>query len=157
MNYTRRAYMTVILGSFLATTGAMAQTVNVSLNVQINMTASCLINFATALNLGSSVVLAANVDATSAVTVQCTSGTPYNIGLSVGQSAGATVTNRLMTGSTNTIGYFLYSDATGRRSGAIRFVPTRSQEPEQELHRLTRFMVAYSLKLHRLPASIPTF
>ena len=53
---------------------------------------------------------------TSEITVTCTNGTPYDIGLDAGTAAGATVTTRQMSGTTVTaarLNYFLYSD-TGR-------------------------------------------
>ncbi|HEY9348215.1 MAG TPA: spore coat U domain-containing protein [Inquilinus sp.] len=55
-------------------------------------------------------------ETTSEITVTCTNGTPYDIGLSAGTAAGATVTTRQMSGTTVTaarLNYFLYSD-TGR-------------------------------------------
>jgi spore coat protein U-like protein len=54
------------------------------------------------------------LDVTGTITVTCTSGTPYRIGLNAGNTPGATVTNRLMfggTGGQNTLGYQLFSDA----------------------------------------------
>jgi spore coat protein U-like protein len=80
--------------------------------VQITITAECQINSASNLNFGTNGVIDANIDATSAVIVQCTSGTPYNLGLNAGATAGATVDNRLMTGPANaTIAYSLYTTA----------------------------------------------
>jgi len=38
------------------------------------------------------------INAISTVSVQCTNATPYNVGLNAGSAAGATVTNRSMTG-----------------------------------------------------------
>ncbi|MDR6292116.1 spore coat protein U-like protein [Inquilinus ginsengisoli] len=53
---------------------------------------------------------------TSTITVTCTAGTTYDIGLDAGATAGATVTTRQMSGTVVTaarLNYFLYSD-TGR-------------------------------------------
>jgi len=53
-------------------------------------------------------------ETTSDITVTCTNGTPYDIGLSAGTAAGATVTTRQMSGTTVTaarLNYFLYSDS----------------------------------------------
>ncbi len=66
---------------------------------------SCTINSASALNFGSQGLLAANVDQTSTLQVQCSNTTPYNIGLDQGQGAGATVTKRQMTSGANTVAY----------------------------------------------------
>ncbi|OWJ67324.1 hypothetical protein BWR60_10040 [Inquilinus limosus] len=52
---------------------------------------------------------------TSTITVTCTNGTGYDIGLDAGGAAGATVTTRQMSGTTVTaarLNYFLYSDSS---------------------------------------------
>jgi spore coat protein U-like protein len=53
------------------------------------------------------------LNATTTIQVACTSGTAYNVGLSVGTASGATVTKRSMTlsGGTALLGYALYSNA----------------------------------------------
>ena len=96
----------------LLPTTAMAVTVTTTFGVQITITNACTIVSATNMNFGSvGVIGAAGVDATSTITVQCTTSAPYNIGLSVGAGAGATVANRLMTSAaTNTVAYSLYQD-----------------------------------------------
>lgn len=51
---------------------------------------------------------------TSTITVTCTAGTGYDIGLDAGGASGATVTTRQMSGTTVTtarLNYFLYSDS----------------------------------------------
>ncbi|WP_234710593.1 Csu type fimbrial protein [Sinorhizobium arboris] len=96
----------------LVTGSAFGQTATTQFNVQISINAECQINSATDLNFGASGVIDAVIDATSAIAVQCTNGTPYNIGLNSGQGAGATVASRLMTGpNSETVAYSLYTDA----------------------------------------------
>jgi spore coat protein U-like protein len=92
---------------------AFAQTsTSTNFTVQITIQAACQINSAANLNFGTNGVLAANVDATSQIIVQCTTGTPFSLGLSAGAGTGATVTTRLMTGPASaTIAYSLYRDA----------------------------------------------
>ena len=91
---------------------ALAQTATTQFNVQITINAECQINSAADLNFGASGVIDTAVEATSAIAVQCTNGTPYNIGLNAGQGAGATVAARLMTGpNSETVTYSLYTDA----------------------------------------------
>lgn len=90
---------------------AYAATTTTTFTVQMTITASCVINSASTLNFGSSGVIAANVDQTSTMQVQCTNSTPYNIGLNAGTGAGATVAVRKMTNAGNTINYSLYTDA----------------------------------------------
>jgi len=76
-----------------------------------NVPAMCLLTTAS-LNFGSQGVLSTAVDAQTSLSIRCTRTTPYTVALSAGSGAGATTTNRLMTGpSAATIGYALYRDA----------------------------------------------
>jgi spore coat protein U-like protein len=88
------------------TTGARQFAVNVTATIS----SLCLVS-ASNLNFGSQGVLAANVDQTTTIQVQCTNTTPYNIGLNAGTGTGASVTTRKMTSGGNTINYSLYRDA----------------------------------------------
>lgn len=90
---------------------ARATTTTASMAVQMTITASCTIGGASTMNFGSSGVIAANVDQTSTVQVQCTNTTPYNIGLDAGTGSGATVAARKMTNGAATITYSLFSDS----------------------------------------------
>ncbi len=55
---------------------------------------------------------AANVDAATTLSVRCTNGTAYNVGLNLGGGAGASTATRYMVdGSSNTLGYTLYQNA----------------------------------------------
>lgn len=57
-------------------------------------------------------VIQTTIDATSTLSITCTSTTPYNVGLSSGTGAGATTAIRKMTGSGGaTVDYTLYRDA----------------------------------------------
>jgi spore coat protein U-like protein len=104
----------VLLGALaLCGNEAQAATATTTFTVQMTIAASCIINSASTLNFGTSGVIAANVDQTSTLAVQCTNTTPYNIGLDAGTGTGATVAARKMTNGANTITYSLYSD-TGR-------------------------------------------
>jgi len=97
----------------LLSNSANAQTTSAQFTVQITIAGACQVNSATNMDFGTHGVLSANTDATSIVTVQCTNTTPFNIALSAGSGgSGATVTNRLMTGTGGaTIGYSLYRTA----------------------------------------------
>jgi spore coat protein U-like protein len=62
------------------------------------------------MNFGNYAGIVANT--TSIVTISCTSGTTYNVGLNAGTATGATVTTRKMTGpSSATLNYSLYSNS----------------------------------------------
>ena len=50
-------------------------------------------------------------DAEGAVRVTCTNTTTYNVGLDAGTGSGATVSNRKMTGGSETLDYALYSNS----------------------------------------------
>jgi len=90
-----------ITGSF---TTATAQ-----FSVNASVIAGCGIS-ATAMNFGNYAGTVAN--STSIVTISCTSGTTYNVGLNAGTATGATVTTRKMTGpSSATLSYALYSNS----------------------------------------------
>ena len=90
---------------------AQAATATTSVSVSATVQATCLIS-STSLAFG--VYTGVQLDATATLTVTCTNTTPYNVGLSAGTAAGATVTTRKMTGPTaQLLSYALFQD-TGR-------------------------------------------
>jgi len=101
-----------ILGSQYSTPGTYTDTVSsglASFLVSATIQASCSIS-ASALTFGT--YAGTTVTASSTLSVQCTNTTPYSIGLSAGTTSGATVTNRLLAGSSGgNLAYALYSDA----------------------------------------------
>lgn len=70
--------------------------------------ANCQVSVAN-LSFGTVGLLNANTDSSSDISVTCTNGTPYNIGLGAGTGAGATVANRKMKSGSTTILYSLYT------------------------------------------------
>ena len=89
---------------------AEAGTATGNLTVQLTVTSSCTIGAAT-LNFGSvagTSLLATPVTGSTTVSVTCTNGSPYSIGM--GQGANYLSTNRMASG-TNYIGYNLYTDS----------------------------------------------
>src|SRR5271169_1247948 len=102
-----------------------AATVTTTFTTQITITAACIINSASNLNFGAAGVLAANVDQTSTIQVQCTNTTPYSVSLDAGTGTGATVAARKMTNGANTVTYSLYSDA-GRTIVWGNTIPTNT-------------------------------
>jgi spore coat protein U-like protein len=91
---------------------AVSQTQTSQFSVQMTITADCQITSAGSLSFGSAGVIATNRDGTSAIVVQCTNGTAYNVGLNEGTGTGATVATRKMTGpGAATVNYTLYSDS----------------------------------------------
>jgi spore coat protein U-like protein len=96
---------------------AQADTVSGSFQVTATVLKSCTVN-ALPLSFGNITPGTADVNAESSVTVTCTNGTPYNVGLDVGKGVGATVGQRYLTGPTAggtapTMAYTIYKD-TGR-------------------------------------------
>jgi spore coat protein U-like protein len=112
----RRSYRSLALGIAACiyvscNFSAQAATATSNLAVQITITASCTINAAT-LDFGSNpgtTLVAANIDASSTVSVTCTSGSPYSIGMDNGANASGTQ-RRMKTGA-NFLNYNLYVDA----------------------------------------------
>ena len=90
---------------------AKAGSTTTTFTSQITIAAACAINSASTLNFGTQGMLAANVDQTSTIQVQCTNTTPFTIGLNAGTGTGATVAARKLTSGGNTVNYALYSDA----------------------------------------------
>lgn len=78
--------------------------------VTATVISTCIVA-ATPLAFGNYDASGADTDATNTVTVTCTSGTSYDVGLDAGGGSGATVATRKMTSGANTLDYTLYSDA----------------------------------------------
>jgi spore coat protein U-like protein len=90
---------------------AQAGTATSNLTVQITITASCTINAAT-LDFGSNAgttLVATNIDASTTVSVTCTNGSPYSIGMDNG--ANVSGSQRRMKSGANFLNYNLYVDA----------------------------------------------
>jgi spore coat protein U-like protein len=84
-------------------------TATTQFTVSVVITNTCSIS---ASNLNFGTYQGAVIDATSAITVNCTALAPFNIGLNAGNGNGATVTLRKMTGPrAATLNYTLYRDS----------------------------------------------
>ncbi|MER9630927.1 spore coat U domain-containing protein [Mesorhizobium sp. M0296] len=93
------------------TNSAFAVTANGSMTVRLTITNECKVQTANDLNFASHGVLDANLDQTSTIGVQCTSGQTYNVGLGAGSGSGATVAVRKMTSpAAGTVNYTIYRD-----------------------------------------------
>ncbi|MES2282994.1 MAG: spore coat U domain-containing protein [Pseudomonadota bacterium] len=111
MNKAFRA--SLISAACLAAFGAAsAATDTANMTVKITVTATCDIHTVapTDVDFGSVASTATNVAATGGVlTVKCTTGTPYTIGLDNGLNF--TTTRQMKNGTTNFVGYGLFRDA----------------------------------------------
>ncbi len=99
----------------IATPAAQAATATASMPVTITIQNACNVSSVapTTLDFGTQGPLTANVDSTSTITVTCTSGATYDVGLSGGGSGD--INARVMTNGGNQVGYQLYSDS-GRQT-----------------------------------------
>ncbi|WP_109583997.1 spore coat U domain-containing protein [Cupriavidus plantarum] len=88
-----------------------AATKTTTFTVRLTLTNDCTIA-ASDLDFGSTGVLAANVDQQSQVSVTCSTGAPFQVGLDGGSTASSTIANRLMTGpNAATVQFQIYRDA----------------------------------------------
>lgn len=93
---------------------ASAATATASFQAKIVITESCAFSTTGAadVDFGTKARSAAgNEDDNGTLVVNCTTGTPYNIGLSAGAFPAATVTTRRMSSGSSNIPYSLYRDA----------------------------------------------
>lgn len=89
---------------------AAAQTAQTTMDVSATVVEACVVT-ATNLAFGFYDPTASSpADATSAITVTCTPGTVFSVGLNAGTTSGATVTSRQMASGSNRLGYGLYQD-----------------------------------------------
>ncbi|MER9232533.1 spore coat U domain-containing protein [Mesorhizobium sp. M0622] len=94
------------------TNSAFAVTAAGSMTVRLTITNQCKVQTAGDLNFGSHGVIDGNVEETSTIGVQCTSGQTYNVGLGAGAGTGATVAVRKMTSpAAATVNYTMYSNS----------------------------------------------
>jgi spore coat protein U-like protein len=105
-------YALMVLSAVSLSVGAAhATTQTTTFTVSVTITASCTIS-ASNLAFGSQGVLAANVDQTSTITVQCTNTTPYTVGLDNGLNFSGGTRRMKDTGAGTTfVNYALYTDS----------------------------------------------
>jgi spore coat protein U-like protein len=124
---------------------AQAATATNTLTVQINIAAACVVAAST-LDFGSGVgLLSAAINQSTTISVTCTFGTTYTVGLD--QGANFVVTNRMKGGVSNSefVSYALYQDAghgtaftdsgggrvSGTGTGAAQAINVFGQVPAQ--------------------------
>lgn len=102
------SYTDTIQAAIVSPSGQFT-TMTVNFNVSATGSSACAIS-ATPLNFG--VYAGSLLNSTSTISVTCTSGTSYNVGLNAGTATGATITKRSMTGPAGVlIGYKLFSNS----------------------------------------------
>jgi spore coat protein U-like protein len=90
---------------------ASAATANGTLNVSATVNATCFVDSAGPLNFSSYNPSLGQQTGNSSVTVRCTNGTQFDIGLDAGKGTGATEASRVMASGSNTLAYSLYQDS----------------------------------------------
>jgi spore coat protein U-like protein len=143
-----RRLITLLLLLPLATTStAYAATATSQFQVTMTLQAECKLTSASDLSFGTSGVIQTAINATSAIGVQCTNTTPYNVGLNAGAGSGATVSLRKMTSASGaTVNYQLFRDsartqtwgdtistntASGTGNGAVQTLTVYGTVPAQ--------------------------
>lgn len=110
-NRTTAASLFAVLTLAAVVSPAEAATSTGTLSVTATVNSVCLISNGTLAFGGYDPTAATALDAATTLTLTCTLGTPYNIGMAAGSGAGATVTLRQLTSGANTLGYRLFRDA----------------------------------------------
>ena len=108
--FKKIATVSVLSFAVLSNT-ASAATGTASLGVSALVSSGCIVT-ALPLAFGSyDAQGASTLDASTSITVLCTLGTAYNVGLNAGGGTGATVATRKLTSGSNLLNYTLYTDA----------------------------------------------
>jgi spore coat protein U-like protein len=110
----------------LASFAAPAATKTTPMTVSATLVDTCLVT-ATSLIFPSYVPAAGTLKATSTISLRCTNGVQYGVGMSVGTTAGETYAQRLLAGGANTLQYNIYtsnaySSIWGDGSGTTQIV-----------------------------------
>jgi len=87
-----------------------AATKTATFNVTAQIIADCTITVSN-LDFGNVPLLTATVSGQTNISVTCTNGSGYNVGLDAGNAAGSTITNRIMKSGANSLQYKLCSDS----------------------------------------------
>ena len=95
----------------LATVGAAnAATTSTTFAVTATVATNCLVT-ANPLAFGTYTQGANDLDQQSTISVRCSNGTPFNVGLNPGATGGATVTTRRMVNGASQLAYQLFTNA----------------------------------------------
>lgn len=99
----------VVMGAALLTAlPALADSNSSSFDVTVQVASTCSISASNLTFSGITTGTTSNTDATSSITVNCSTGTPYTIALGNGNNYSG---GRRMTNGTTNINYYLYSDS----------------------------------------------
>lgn len=111
MNTKRVSVFAAVLGLAAFGSGANAATTTTTFQVSANVIKACSVS-ANNLSFGDyDPTSSTPLDVTTTITVLCTLGTSFSVGLDEGDGSGASVTSRLMTNGGSTLNYGLYQNA----------------------------------------------
>ncbi|MBN1379587.1 MAG: spore coat U domain-containing protein [Gammaproteobacteria bacterium] len=98
--------------AFFYSVAATAATTTTTFSVTATVIDSCSVSAATLAfgNIDPIVLASTATDATTTVTVTCSNGTTYDVGLDAGTGSGANTTTRVLTSGANTMNYQMFSD-----------------------------------------------
>ncbi|GAA4027686.1 spore coat U domain-containing protein [Sphingomonas rosea] len=107
---------------------AHAGTAQTTMSVSTTVLNSCLVSAAPLAFGNYDPVSTTATNATSSITVTCTPGTSFVVGLNAGTASGATVSTRQMSFASNRLGYALFTDPSrtsnwGNTSGVDALAP----------------------------------
>ena len=112
MNIQAKRFQIAATAMILAgaiSTPVLAATATATYNVTSTVQSTCLIS---GNNLGFGTYSGTVVSTTTTISLQCTNGTTYNVGLNAGTASGATVTTRGMSGPGGAVlNYAMYQDS----------------------------------------------
>lgn len=107
MSKPHRIIAAAIAASF-GSGSALAADVDTTFDVQIVIEAACIVSADPLLDFGTAGLLNTAVDSTADLSVLCTEGVDYDIGLSAGDNGGGVTTARAMVNGAHDITYDLY-------------------------------------------------
>ena len=114
MNSKSKAIFCAVLVAFGLTSTSLLSAASVTNTMPVKIVIQNACNVATTapttLDFGTAGPLVANVDQQATISVTCTTGAAYNVGLDGG--GGANINARRMINGTNTVGYQLYQNST---------------------------------------------
>ena len=106
-NVTPGAYSTAT--PITVTVSGAFTTTTTTFNANASVAAQCNVSAAN-LSFGTVNPVSSQVDATTALTVNCTKNTPYTVGLDAGTTTGATIAQRKMANGADIMNYNLYTN-----------------------------------------------
>lgn len=110
MKLTRLTAAVLAGAAAFAVSPAFAGNATGSINVGLTVTDDCTIA-TNDIDFGSTGIVESNIDTSADITIECTKGTAYAIGLDGGSTGNNTAARKMTAGGADTVNYQLYSNA----------------------------------------------